>query len=57
MLKMADADVWVIYQTRTEKLLAFPKEHKLEDFKIIIQDASVSANYCGNFGLQVNINY
>lgn len=54
---VADADVGAIYQTRTEKLLAFAKEHKLEEFKIISQDATVSANCCGNFGLQVNINY
>ena len=53
----ADADVGAIYKAKTDKVLAFAKEHKLEDFKIISQDASVSANCCGNFGLQVNINY
>ncbi|MBU2181951.1 MAG: hypothetical protein KKE08_02845 [Gammaproteobacteria bacterium] len=54
---VAEADVGAIYQTKTDKLLAFAKEHKLEEFKIISQDATVSANCCGNFGLQVNINY
>lgn len=54
---VADADVGAIYQTKTENLLAFAKDHKLEEFKIISQDATVSANCCGNFGLQVNINY
>lgn len=54
---VADADVGAVYQAKTEKLLAFAKEHKLEEFKIISQDATVSANCCGNFGLQVNVNY
>lgn len=54
---VADVDVGAIYQAKTEKLLAFAKEYKLEEFKIISQDATVSANCCGNFGLQVNINY
>lgn len=51
------ADVGAIYKARTEKLIAFGKEHKLAGFKITSQDASVSANCCGNFGLQVNMSY
>ncbi|WP_166839641.1 hypothetical protein [Rheinheimera pleomorphica] len=54
---VATADVGAIYQAKTESLSAFAKQHNLEDFKILSQDASVSANCCGNFGLQVHMSY
>ncbi|WP_024610692.1 hypothetical protein [Pseudoalteromonas sp. TB64] len=52
-----DVDVGAIYQEKTEQLLAFAKTYKLEDFKIINQDASVSSNCCGNYGSQLNMSY
>ncbi|WNO61317.1 hypothetical protein [Rheinheimera sp. MMS21-TC3] len=52
-----DADVGAIYKAKTDKVLAFAKEHKLEDFSIISQDATVSGNCCGSYGIQVSTNY
>ncbi|TMO09560.1 hypothetical protein [Pseudoalteromonas sp. S558] len=54
---LEDVDVGTLYKEKTEQLLAFAKTHKLEDFKIVNQDASVSANCCGNYGSQLNMNY
>ncbi|MEE2023549.1 MULTISPECIES: hypothetical protein [Alkalimonas] len=54
---VADADVGAIYQAKAEHLMAFAKEHKVEGFRIISQDATVSSSCCGNMGLQLNVNF
>lgn len=53
----SDVEVGAIYQAKTEQLIAFAKKYNLEDFQIINQDASVSANCCGNYGSQISMNY
>jgi|TARA_R110001606_G_scaffold69494_1_gene158865 hypothetical protein len=53
----SDVDVGAIYQAKTEQLIAFAEKYNLEDFQIINQDASVSANCCGNYGSQISMNY
>ncbi|NVK72447.1 MAG: hypothetical protein HWE24_03115 [Oceanospirillaceae bacterium] len=53
----SDIDVGEIYKAKTEELIAFAEKYNLEDFQIVNQDASVSANCCGNYGSQINMNY
>lgn len=53
----SDVDVGEIYKAKTEELIAFSKKHNLENFQIINQEASVSANCCGSYGSQISMSY
>lgn len=50
-----DEDISQVYQNKIEEITQFAKKHKLEKFKILSQDASVSQSCCGTFEQEVSV--